>query len=710
VTRLRPLLPYALASVLVVVSSVVALAVSLPRDGATAGGIPTAAPRRDVELSPTARVAYWREAPSGEWQLWVGDLDGRRRWTVATAAPGAELALTRWSPRGDAVGYVEGATRLVVVGLDGTRIDLPPPKDAPAERRGIVSFHWSPDATRIAASARLAGGRSNESDVYVIEVRAGAEWVRETELGDAYAGPWISADELFVETGTGLIGILRPGARDLHPIIGMPAASPMLGQDGRVYFAGGGWVRADLGAAPYASGSIWSVTLDGDDLRHEAAASFDAVRLQGRLADGRFVVGMPGSAYLATDEIVPFPWSAGTIRRVVVTADGGVLGLTDDRVIRLDPSTLTATVATPDAAMVVLLDRARAADIWSPSRPLAAVRSSPRPPEGPPARLAFVLGRTLWQMDRDGRVRALLSPPAQGWISGAAWSPDGGRLAVIVSEGGRWPPNATVLIIDRNGRSEMAFRGGDALSWSPDGRSLAVTSARYPGSNEWEILLYDLERGVPEAIPGRQAAWTRRGLVVLGNGTASSGNWRIGQTLELIEGDQRRTITTSDRLAAHPKLRGLPGADLPRTAITWMYASPDGELVGVALARLNDSVAKVAFAVIRASDGEPLLAFDSDGRDGVSGLMWSPEGKVVGHSVAPAQGFPASPDTAGKALVRDARTWAVLAEAPGRFAGWAPDGEWWFVARNEGLFAYRLDGSGGIRVSPYGVNVSAARP
>ena len=68
-TRLRPLLPYALAAVLVVVSSVVALAVSLPRDGATAGGIPTAAPRRDVELSPTARVAYWREAPSGVYWL-----------------------------------------------------------------------------------------------------------------------------------------------------------------------------------------------------------------------------------------------------------------------------------------------------------------------------------------------------------------------------------------------------------------------------------------------------------------------------------------------------------------------------------------------------------------------------------------------------------------------------------------------------------------
>ena len=55
-------------------------------------------------------------------------------------------------------------------------------------------------------------------------------------------------------------------------------------------------------------------------------------------------------------------------------------------------------------------------------------------------------------------------------------------------------------------------------------------------------------------------------------------------------------------------------------------------------------------------------------------------------------------------------TGQVIASQAGRFAGWSPDGEWSYVARGEGLFAYRDGDAEGRRVSAIGVPVVTTAP
>jgi hypothetical protein len=61
------------------------------------------------------------------------------------------------------------------------------------------------------------------------------------------------------------------------------------------------------------------------------------------------------------------------------------------------------------------------------------------------------------------------------------------------------------------------------------------------------------------------------------------------------------------------------------------------------------------------------------------------------------------------AEVRDVAAKSIVARQEGRFAGWAPDGASFYVARPAGLFAYPIAGGEGVRISAIGVPVSAAK-
>jgi hypothetical protein len=62
-------------------------------------------------------------------------------------------------------------------------------------------------------------------------------------------------------------------------------------------------------------------------------------------------------------------------------------------------------------------------------------------------------------------------------------------------------------------------------------------------------------------------------------------------------------------------------------------------------------------------------------------------------------------------VVRDADTGAIVASATsGRFAGWSPDGKWFYIARDTGLYAQLLSGGDPVRISPLGVPVSTTTP
>ncbi len=61
--------------------------------------------------------------------------------------------------------------------------------------------------------------------------------------------------------------------------------------------------------------------------------------------------------------------------------------------------------------------------------------------------------------------------------------------------------------------------------------------------------------------------------------------------------------------------------------------------------------------------------------------------------------------------MRDAETGVIVATVgEGRFAGWSPDGDRFYVARDSGLYAVPLAGGDPVWLSALGVPVSAVRP
>ena len=101
-------------------------------------------------------------------------------------------------------------------------------------------------------------------------------------------------------------------------------------------------------------------------------------------------------------------------------------------------------------------------------------------------------------------------------------------------------------------------------------------------------------------------------------------------------------------------------------------------------------------------DARDVYGWSNGPGDRVLDVAWSPTRAQLGHSDGPFN--------APVAIVRDAGSGEVLARQEGRFAGWSPEGDWYYAARATGLFAYPIAGSGPVYVSPVGVPVSATIP
>jgi len=707
--------PYAIAGVLVLVVSVAVLAGALAVGGlleehVAADASPTAsASRTAIELSRAGRLAYWRTEPNGDNQLWVSNLDGGQRRAIAKIDLLSRVSSTRWSPDGNAVAYLDRGQAVVVQRLDGAgaRYELGLPQFLVAANSRIIDFSWSTDGTSVAATVRgaFSGNPNGDTDVYVAAATGASlgSWRNVTNLRNAFLSQWISPDLLVIHTQSGLIGTVGADGSRLRPLTGLVATSPYVGDDGRIYFFAGQVAPTirdqTVPVINAAQARVWSMTLDGGDLRQETTQLYDDVRLVMRWPTGWFVVHQGASTALAflSTGTPPIDTTLGVSDRIALAPDRrSGIGLTTTRIYRYD-------VTQPDKPVVLLSDVTQP-DAWYPN-PVTIARSTPPPvaPAPPAARYAFALGGLLWATDATGEPRLLrqLGTDDRGLrrLSGVAvpqWSPKGDRIVYFDVL-----PNSftgAVFVTDATGtggRLSDQDAAGPFPTWTVDGNVAyaalvgARDSAGFPSFGEVRIVPPNGGTRIT-TYQAREIAFGGGKTYLIDNGRLTSGlPTRTDHSILEATPAGTRTIASGSSLA--PFL-GFGGA----TAIPWQLstlgASADGTFLSV---RVSPAVGSIGFtvAVLRAKDGTGV--FGLPGAD-VGDIRWAPTGHLVGMTLG------------NVPVVRDAETGAIVASAgSGRFAGWSPDGKWFYVARDIGLYAMPLAGGDPVRISALGVPVSA---
>jgi dipeptidyl aminopeptidase/acylaminoacyl peptidase len=150
---------------------------------------------------------------------------------------------------------------------------------------------------------------------------------------------------------------------------------------------------------------------------------------------------------------------------------------------------------------------------------LTATEKSASDPQWSPdgRRIAFVRDESIWMIDVEGSHQALVTQHPAGNRS-PRWCADGHQIAFISRRRGwdqLWLVDAPV---PRRGRPATRPRSPeptpltqtgldvDEFVWSPDGRSLAVTSQRLPDLMTSQIHIVDVATGHEQLVAG-EAAW-----------------------------------------------------------------------------------------------------------------------------------------------------------------------------------------------------------
>jgi hypothetical protein len=724
VRQVQGLVPYMAFAVLIVGVTVVALVtmtLGLPVQVteaplASATAPPTATTRASTDLSTTGRLAYWRVEANGDYLLWLANADNSRRRSVTKADQPTSVSRTKWSVDGSSIAYVESGVRLVVIRVDGVKTTYTLASELRSDGYRIVDHRFSPSGLRIAASVQRATG--SQSDVYV---SGRGSWTRLTTTEDVLVSDWLTEDELLVQTTGGIVGRLRATGRDqVRPLTGLAAATPIIGEDGRIYFLSGrvsGFAGASETLVYASSSSVWSMTADGEDLRREAIPlPSDSLRLDGQWPGGGFLArrgSNPAQAVFRTDSELQLPTSTGLIERLQVSADRQyAIAFAGANLVRIEFAP-NGTIGNAG----VLLGSVGQGDAWFPRTVVLAAVTPPRA-DVPAARYVFALGGHLWAMGADGLPvlfragntnsqtlrRFNLAPPV--------WSPAGDKVLTVESlSSGASAFQLVAVVISRDGtvkRYTTPSSVGTGVSWSPDGTHFAVaalpTAASDPSvlASDLNIAVLDASSGtVARTIPGREATWTRGGIVVLTNGSVRTGDRaRDEQVIEVWNGTTRKELISIAKLVSDPRTQA-PATTRGITQATALAASPDGAYASVHLNFLLASPT-FSFALVRARDSTATAIV----LDAVSDEAWSPAGRNIGYTVTFGRGLNARQ----RAVLRDAETGDVLADLDGRFAGWSPDGLWAYVARSDGLYARRVAGGELFRASLYGVPVSATKP
>jgi hypothetical protein len=360
VRHLRSLLPYVAAAAVIAVGSIALVYATVDADDVVATTAGAGSPQ---PLSSSGRLAYWRQGPSGAFVLWASNLDGSQARPLTTLPANTSRPFgTRWTGDGSAVAFVtDQSVGVVVINLDGTRIDMPLPAQLRVSGYRVIDQRWSPSGRRVAAT--LQRSTDGKTDVYLGSLER-REFVRAGDLGNAFAGPWISDDEVLVESDSGVLGALREAGQPVRKLVDRSAASPFF--DGsRVHFLSGLVTATGNATGIFVTNpSVWSVLPDGKDLRAGGRLEVaGTLRLDGIWPDDRYLMhsGVDQTQYIVGPRSTSLAPSS-LLRRAVVSADKRIaIGFGGSRVVRID---LTRGLNPPENAFVVLLDGIISADAW----------------------------------------------------------------------------------------------------------------------------------------------------------------------------------------------------------------------------------------------------------------------------------------------------------------------------------------------------------
>jgi serine/threonine-protein kinase len=259
---------------------------------------------------------------------------------------------------------------------------------------------------------------------------------------------------------------------------------------------------------------------------------------------------------------------------------------------------------------------------------------------------------TLVWVDRQGREASAL-PGAAGYGTPAI-SPDGGRVAIAISEPGE-ASDLWVIDLTRGGRTRLTSGGGLDREpvWFPDGRSVAWVSER---------PFYDIYRRAADASSPAAPLITTRFDKGLGSFT------RDGRAL-LFEGG-----TESERRS---KIQRVSSDGQDRTVVLegdWSLAAPEISPNGRWLAVQTEESGRYEVSVVSYPDpGRVRRAVSVDGgtsprwTKGGRELVWQNGGRFMAASVEPESGVIGVPRTlfngnANYLRSDDDRHWDVTAD------------------------------------------------
>ena len=225
----------------------------------------------------------------------------------------------------------------------------------------------------------------------------------------------------------------------------------------------------------------------------------------------------------------------------------------------------------------------------------------------------------LFQLSvENGQRRRLTNPPPGTWgDSDPAFSPDGTTLAFV-----RWLRNSVsdvYLFNVASGGEPRRLTSDEALTWgiawTPDGRSVVVSSSRAGVQNLWRV---SVASGEVEPLPGiggdsyTPAVSQRGSLLAYTQAEKNDNVWRV-------------RVARSGRAAGHAE-QLISG---PRRQFSGQY-SPDGQRIVFASDRLG-----YAEIWVSASDGSNPVALTSFGGPVTGTPHWSPDGRSIAFDSRP---------------------------------------------------------------------------